>query len=223
MPVEVKKNTTLGALKDQGAKWRVYRASRSSALPFRVYRVSTIDSRDMQTSVKGAETTRDAVGVLRVALQDMQTPLDVLAGLRHEEDAPIMIKNAKDLHAWVREMSSDYRWALRWFKKLPSPVQTLVLTSLRPLLVKLGVRIVPRELLERYLIELEWERDIATVNPHWERNWKQMQSDLNEPVLYFNNLSYWDVWFRLWWSRRTEAQFESFKVAMAEAMAENQS
>ena len=104
-----------------------------------------------------------------------------------------------------------------------------------PLIVEYVLVYVHEDHVNDWLLDLEWERDIARLNPDWYKDpWKsypenQWGDDWDSRPLYwptdrtekieipgYGSVSRLDFWVRAFWKRRGEALFEAIKAEVEE-------
>ncbi|MDO8555000.1 MAG: hypothetical protein Q7R75_00320, partial [bacterium] len=103
-----------------------------------------------------------------------------------------------------------------WFEKLSEPEQMDLVSQYAPIAAKIAVKLLNKEMLERFLLNLDWEKDVVTADPRWYNGWYEIQPDREKRVAHFMNLSFRDLEFRLFWARRGETFFRIVKRAVSD-------
>ncbi|MDO8592479.1 MAG: hypothetical protein Q7R92_01735 [bacterium] len=113
----------------------------------------------------------------------------------------------------------QYRDLAEWVDEAPGDGVTNLLELAKPL-AKLVAEMVDTGLLSRYLLSLDWKKDITIVDPRWYDNWSRVVSingDKRSP--FFANLSFRDVQVRLFWQRRGQVVFETVRQTVKDELA----
>lgn len=105
---------------------------------------------------------------------------------------------------------------VKWFDEKPEPEQMDLVSKYAPAAAKIAVKLVDQKVLSRFLLDLDWDRDIVTADPRWYDDWYKIQPDIQKRVPYFLNMAFVDLGFCLFWARRGETFFRIVKRAVSD-------
>ncbi len=106
------------------------------------------------------------------------------------------------------------------FERLPVLRRREIMESVGPKAAVFTVEYLHPEQLEEWLLGLDWEQDIAPVNPDWYfgTTWPTDRYERVE-IDGYGSISKIELWVRMFWRRRGEAMFEITKNLVSEAVA----
>ena len=134
-----------------------------------------------------------------------------LVALVHPHEVKDDVELYKRVIKTIESDSTYFTGAAKWYRNQSKERKTAFVRRFVPVIAPLASH-VSRPLLKRYLLDLDWELDIVATDPRWPHNWPH--DDPTATVPFFNNLSWHDVYFRLFWQRRGEIAFEAMKAAV---------
>jgi len=120
------------------------------------------------------------------------------------------------------QLHDDLSGLKRAWYLLPEAARKALLPQVMPLVARgVGAYASPRDI-HRYLMDLDWERDIAPVNPDWYYSEKygstvQWSDDDNKPILLpgYGEVARLDLKYRIAWQHQGRETFEAAKRAFA--------
>lgn len=129
-----------------------------------------------------------------------------------------------ELPRMLDNLAYEYHGVYRWIDALPKSVQEFLVEQLAPLFAKLAIRLFDKDELGRYLTNLDWEKDVWSVNPDWYNDWPtsdktKMVWDKLHTYSPEVGLSQWDVRVRMFWQRRGPKIFNAAKQAVLKELA----
>lgn len=106
------------------------------------------------------------------------------------------------------------------FESLPVTRRREIMESVGPKAAAFAVGYFHPELLKEGLIDLDWDKDIVSVDPDWyhDTDWPENRYEPTE-ISGYGNVSKIELWTRMFWLRRGEAMFDAAKKLVSEAAA----
>jgi len=118
-----------------------------------------------------------------------------------------------NVSANLQRVAGTYVGVVRQFNGLPVMVRRTILRQTAPVVAGYVAEYVHPELLDEGLLSLDWEIDVATVNPEWFNgiDWPQEREERIDVEGYHEPISRVDLWIRMFWLRRGQAVLETMQ------------
>jgi hypothetical protein len=108
----------------------------------------------------------------------------------------------------------------RLFEALPVTRRREIIESVGPKAAEFVVGYLNPEYVRQALLDLDWNRDIASINTDW---WREVKWPNNRyekiPIDGYGDVSKLELWTRMFWRRRGEVEFNTVKQLVGDAVA----
>lgn len=117
----------------------------------------------------------------------------------------------------IQIVNGRFRYLESSFEILPVMVRRGLVEIAAPKLAEVLVDYLHEDHINDWLLELDWERDIASLDPDWYlgTDWPEDRTRSVSIEGYHEDISKLDLWVRMWWLRRGEAMFTVAKEAVS--------